>query len=264
MNIIMHDIKNIFRKNLNKWILWFGCLIMLTIISIANLKITNQQNSILDLWFLLFEGVKNNQQSFYIPPFSWLLIQIFLAYLMGDYVFKELKENSFYTLIKSQSRLNWFLGKIIWIIGTVSLFYFTIIIILIFSSFWLDLNFTTWGEYSNYTFDSNLTKLTNPINFFLLFLLSCFITSLLISIIQVILTLLIKPIYSFCIIVSILLASIYFSSSLLISKYLMAIHFATFFKNGIFEGVNIFTYEIISFIFITFLGYKYFNKMNLI
>ncbi|RKI19417.1 hypothetical protein, partial [Bacillus thuringiensis] len=236
MNIIIYDIKNFVKKNVFKWFYWCVSLLVLCVLSIITLKSENQVNSSLDLWFYLFIGSRDYTSGIIeLPPFSWLLIQAFLAFLVGDYLYNELKENSFYALLRVKKRHDWFLAKIIWLIFTVMLFYITILICLILSSFYLDSNINMWGNYSKNIFKSHLVLSMNPLKFFILSFFSCFITSLVISLVQVLLTLIIKPIYSYIFIIVMLLISIYVSSPILLGRYLMVIRYIEFFSNGFFE-----------------------------
>jgi len=265
MNIVIYDIKNSIKKNVFKWVFWCVFLLVLCALSIITLNSENQVNSSLDLWFFLFTGVRDYTPGIIqFPPFSWLLIQAFLAFLVGDYLYNELKENSFYALLRVKKRRDWFLAKVVWLIVTVMLFYITILICLILSSFYLDLNINMWGNYSNTVFKNHLVLSINPLTFFVLSFFSCFITSLVISLVQVVLTMIMKPIYSYIFIIVILLISIYVPSPILLGRYLMVIRYIEFFSNGFFEGTYIILCEILLFFFVLILGSIYFKRMDLI
>lgn len=265
MDIVIYDIRNSIKKNVFKWFFWCFFLLVLSVLSIANLISENQVNSSLDLWFYLFIGVRDYTSGIIqFPPFSWLLIQAFLAFLIGDYLYNELKENSFYTLLRVEKRFDWFLAKVIWLIFTVILFYITILICLILSSFYLDLDINMWGDYSSTVFKKHLVLSINPLTFFALSFFSCLITSLVISLVQVMLTMLIKPIYSYIFVICLLLASIYVPSPILLGRYMMVIRYIELFSNGFFEGTYIIFCEILLFFFVLISGSIYFKRMDLI
>ncbi|OHX31076.1 hypothetical protein [Bacillus mycoides] len=265
MNIIIYDVRNVIKKNINKWVLWCVFLFVLCVLSVITLNGSNETNNCLDLWFLLFGGVKDyTPGTMQFPPFSWLLIQASLAFLVGDYLYNELKENSFYVLVRVKRRFNWFFAKIVWIIITVVLFYMTILLSLVLSSLYLDLDINMWGSYSRTIFENQEILFINPLTFFSLSFFICFITSLVLSLVQVMLTLIIKPIYSYIFIIFILLLSVYISSPILLGRYLMVIRYIDYFSNGIFEGMHIIVYEILVFFFVLILGSIYFRKMNLV
>ncbi|MGH0950992.1 hypothetical protein [Bacillus mycoides] len=263
MNIIMYDIKNAITKNSNKWIVWLICLFFLCTLFLIMLNNPDEKNNSLDLWIFLVGGVPKHSQEVNIP-FSWLFIQALMAFLVGDYLYNELKKNSFYVLIRVKNRRYCFFAKIISIVSTIFLFYITIAIALLLSSFALTLNVNEWGDYSKKLFEKEFIISTNPLVFLTISFLICFVTSILISLVQVLLTMIIQPLYSYIFIIIILLMSIYIHHPIFLGKYLMLLQYTDFFQNGIFTGMHIIVYEFIAILFIMTLGSIYYKKMDLL
>ncbi|PEJ98950.1 hypothetical protein [Bacillus wiedmannii] len=263
MNIIMYDIKNVIIKNLSKWIIWLVCLFLLCTLSLMMLNSPNTQNSSLDLWIFLVGGVPKYSQGGGIP-FSWLFVHALMAFLVGDYLYNELKENSFYVLIRVQNREHWFFAKVISVIITIFLFYVTIAIALLLSSFSLNLNANAWGDYSKNLFEKEFITSTDPWGFLKISFLMCFVTSVLISLVQVLLTMIIQPLYSYIFIIIVLLMSIYITHPIFLGKYLMLLQYIDLFQKGIFTGIHVIVYEFIVILCVVTLGNIYYKKMDLL
>jgi hypothetical protein len=264
MNLIIYDSKNVAKKNGSKWIVWCSLLLFICIFSIGILNVEEEENNLVDLWLFLLSGNDESSDGIPFPPFMWILIQASLGMLVGDYLYKELKENSFYVLLRVKRRFDWYIAKVVWVFITVVVFYCTILAAVLISSIWIDGDMNIWGTYAQSVFKSSFIVDVNPVTFFIFSFVSCFITSLLISIVQVVLTMVMKPIYSYLIIMGILLLSVYIPSPYLIGEYLLVNRYANVFQDGTFNVVYIYGYELVLFLIISFLGYTHFRKMNLV
>ena len=200
----------------------FSLLTMLTIYKVYDFQIINSKSIILELFkgcdFLQFSG-KVVVSGFQFP-FSWLLINTFIIYALGDYFYKDIKENGKYLLIRVKKMKLIYIAKIIWSITMINLYYCILIII----AGVLGALFSNGSyEYMN----PNYLKIStfNLIGYiFVLYTL----TTISLVIFFITLTMKVKPVYSFLIVVVLYTSSLFVDSKLFIGQHSLLIRHVPF------------------------------------
>lgn len=81
-----------------------------------------------DYFVWIFKGMPaytDLKREFIIPDGFWIFFQLFLLYTIGFHTEQELKNNSHILLIHANQRANWWIGKCLWIITNVVVYYTT-------------------------------------------------------------------------------------------------------------------------------------------
>ncbi len=227
---IKHDIVQGFIYNRKKFvlILLFFCVICLfcnrEINTLEKLGYINSNPGMVEYILYFSEGMREYIPNSEIPfqiPFAWLSVNLLLAYIIGDYVIKDLHTIGTQMIIRSSQRKIWIFGKIVYCIFCVLFVYlletFVCFLFGLFSeNIHLNISQNIWEIF--YGINPSLYSLPELISG--LILLPVF-TSIVISIFQVFLTIYIKPIYSFIVISVYMIASAYWKSYMLIGNYSM-------------------------------------------
>ncbi len=120
--ILKHDLYSGFCQYRGKFLL--GILFFSLIGIGANLEAESYQLrhlSMLEMVGYLFAGVmpfqeeRSNAADFQIP-IIWMILQIYIAYIVGAYPLQDLKSYGVNLLLRTRDRGKWWLGKVIWVV----------------------------------------------------------------------------------------------------------------------------------------------------
>lgn len=239
--LVFYDIKNGFIHEYKKIILipvFFFILCCNFYFSYLNFADTSSIGSIGDFLLYIYGGMKeyipSRTQPFQFPTI-WMFVLAYLLYFTLYYPYDDLMGYGQHILIRSGGRLKWWYSKCIWNIVSV-VFYFilswcSVILFCVLSK--MPLSF----EISNFMYDSvfyvNENIALYPANIIKDLLLMPLLTMITISLLQMVLSLMVKPIYGFWASMACLLASAYYANPLMIANYAMAIRSDAVITNGI-------------------------------
>ncbi len=231
LKIIMYDLKNSIRYNRIK-------LIILVLIDIAicislNSEIQNYvgvglKNSSISFGdYLLYanKGMRNfikEEGRLFIIPFQWLVINIFISFLIGNYSTNELYGYGQQFLIREEKKFNFIFSKYLFAIYTTVFAYLIgYIVMLVFSiSSSKILSIIPNSEFSLLAYALDIQNIS-VITFIFATVIQPIIASIAISFIQITLSWIVKPIVSYLSIVIYIIISAYFQSYLLLGNHSM-------------------------------------------
>lgn len=212
-----------------------------------------------------FKGTENfipGDNNFRVNVF-WILNNTYLSFFIGFYPFKDLSEVGQLVLLKSEKRYFWWLSKCIWI--TLSVFFYYLIAFIVILSFAFitgSLNIMPQENIQIYFSQVDISNL-NMISF-LKIIFQLLFASIALSLFQMLLALILKPIISFILIFSCLIISIFYTSFFLPGNSSMMIRSEYLCLT---ENIKFTDCFILSLFFICFsiiLGSVIFTKYNII
>ncbi len=130
--MVVLDIKEGILKNFYKYIL---VCIIIVLIAAAYIhtyndlrmagKINYTRFSIADIWIYFFRGkfININRGSYEFPSVIYLMLQMMIAYIIGDYARKDYDVRARYIVPRTGSREKWIVCKIVWMWCSISLIY---------------------------------------------------------------------------------------------------------------------------------------------
>lgn len=192
-----------------------------------------------DYWFYAYGGMKEYIPSPYNPfqfPVIWVILFLTLSFILLTYPMKDLHNIGAQMLIRSSSRSQWWLSKCLWIF-TGTLLYHTLFLgtlTALCAIFHIPLTASIHTELLKLLFSMDidtelLTRTFIPLSVFILPPLF----SAAINILQMTLSLFMKPIFSFLIIAILMLSSAYLLSPWLLGNYAMPLRYKWILANGI-------------------------------
>ena len=192
--------------NWPKFIFAAAIFAFLTIVNVLHIQV---ESNILDYLFEAFKGIGYERQF----SITWLTIQLYIAYIIGSYIVDDLLENGTYVLSRSGSRIKWWISKTIWMFISVLCFYgiavITIGAVVYFSPAELSLKWSTYAEKAILPLSD--IKIT-PFFFLLRILVLAVVSSVAIGTVQICLSLIINPLFSYLAITVIWFATFFFFS----------------------------------------------------
>lgn len=243
LKLIKRDIMNGYYQTRYKMVFWV-CFIVSSVILYAN----NISNGILngsylevatlgDLIQYIYLGpydLNPAQNSFFRLPVIWLGYHLMVAYLVGDYIQDDLSGSGQIFLIYSRKRLNWWVSKYVWTICFVVSLYFVSYILLFIAAVLFNFHFalSITPQLSIELF-SNDYSITSHFSFLATYVFLPLLTSCVVSTIQVILILVVKPVLSYIFVISLFVISIYVPSPLLITNFAIPAHNSIYVDSGV-------------------------------
>lgn len=152
---------------------------------------------------------------------QWFLVNIYLSIIIGYFPLKDLSESGIQVLIRTKSRVSWWLSKCLWVTYNVLIYYaISIIVITVFSLFHGGLSLEPSKELNLIL--SNLD--TSKFNFkgiLIVGIILPVITSITFSLIQLLISLFTNSIISNMFIITVLTLTPFYCNSFFIGNYLM-------------------------------------------
>lgn len=215
-----------------------------------------------DYIFFCFKGMPEfNAKQYNNLNLSWICIQLSLAYLVSFYPSKDINGYGQLMIIKSKKKIVWWISKFIWCVLTVLMFYVVAFItVFIFSILFGNISFFPQGNILTnfcdiyYVIDSNIIYL-----FFILLL-----NSITISLLQMVISILIKPIIGLLFIIIMHIFTIFTYSEFVYGNQLMLIRSSEFITKRLNYFVISFVSSIILIAFSFIIGYLFFRRKDII
>lgn len=214
-NIIIRDVINGFSQNKTQYFLFVLFIAIITISSGNALK--NEHANIVDIFFLNYKdiGYVINNEGMLNIPMNWLMINMFIAFIIGNFLSKDLQEMSVYILMRTKRFREYWIAKVCWIAINILVIYSLLFIVTYcIGSIFVDTSIE-WSLFSQRIIQNQLLmEITGGELLTNLLLLYC-MTSFTVSLLQVNLSLFVDSKYSFLLILLILSSSIVVDNQLL-------------------------------------------------
>lgn len=198
---------------------------------------TIQEPGLVDAWVYFFKGTPpfNTVDIHFVVPATWLVSQIYVLYIVLWYPVKDLNSNGVHLLIRSGNRKIWWISKFCWVLVSVTLYYillFTVTMICV------KFKFVNWDYIDALLGLAYSTEeiMYSPQQYLKVFLSPLF-SSYGYAILELILSIAISPVLSFCAVFILNLLAVFFTSPVLFANLSMlartdvilggAIHFNT-------------------------------------
>ncbi len=196
-----------------------------------------------DYWFYLYGGMCE-----YIPspdnpfqfPAVWILVFLVLPFILLNYPFRDMYGVGQQVLVRSGQRSLWWLSKCCWnFCGTV-LYHLIIqaaglVLSLVFE---VEISNQIHMDFINLVFNIRYQEVWNPSSLPVAALLLTMLVSAAVNMLQMTLSLFIRPMFGFFAVAVLLLASAYLLSPLLIGNYAMAFRYDWMLKAGVSMGAG--------------------------
>ncbi len=271
IRLLRYDLVCGFAANIKKIVMFVIVMILYNVIAyheiMAFCKGTGIKPGMLDYFCYVLGGPKyipENMLDIYEIPVMWLMVQIMIAYIIGYYAITDLHRYGQHILLRSESRIKWWISKIIWNVITVLSMYAIVFL----------MTFIT-GYISGAECKGKLTeeicvgvcKLSSVTQNEKLLYIELFIMpviiSVSISILQMTVALITYPIIGFVVSQSITFLSTIYTTKILLSNYAMLSHSRyTCFSNIVYSDGLI--YGFIVMIISIFVGSIYFNHVDIL
>lgn len=267
--LIYFDIKNGLLKEKIKIIFIPFIFIILCIVVYLTHSQYGEVNTFGEYWLYIVGGMKE-----YIPskfesfkfPIIWFFIMIYLSYMTLYYPYNDLIGYGQNVLVRSSGRSRWWLSKCVWnTLSVVAYFLIGITIVLVFCLAFdmkINLNISPYMYENVFHINDDICLYPQSISYELL--LMPILTAITISQIQMLLSLWIRPLYSFVTTVCILLASSYYVKPYMIGNFAMATRFDTVITNGvsISDGLIILLSIIVITVLIGAISFRHYDIIN--
>lgn len=189
----------------------------------------------------------------------WLCFFCYLSYMVGYYTRDDLKINANNCLLRIGSKEIWWVSKCIWCVMTVVILYGLLLLcILLFVFGFGDLRSSFHPELMVQYNGCDLTPGSEPSLLLISFILPL-VTSVVISLVQICISIYIKPIFCFFFSLVYLLCASYFSHPLLIYNYTMICR-----NKELGDGGSIILMMLASVFFVVLLGCKFIRYKDFI
>lgn len=227
---IRHDIIQGFLRNRRKYLILIAFL-LITYISFQNEMLNlstagfiQGKPGFLDFIMYIAQGMREyipESDEPFVIPFAWLSINLLLAYIIGDYATRDLYEFGTQMILRAKKKKYWLTGKIIYCFGcTLSVYFFQVAVAYLFSALNGNYNIFISEQIWQIYFGVDPCSFS-PFEIVNLIFILPFLTSFVLSLMQLLGTLIFKPIYSFLVVTIYLISSAYWKSYFLIGNYSM-------------------------------------------
>lgn len=189
------------------------CFFVCTAFCRESIELTGITPSFLEYCLYLFKGMEpydpESNEPFRVP-YIWLFFHLYMAYLIGNYPQRDLSGVGAQILMRLQSRKIWWVSKCLWNLTSVLIYYFLIFsVVFLFSLCSGSLSVTTNAEIQNMLTGVNAAAFSRRSLICYVFLLPI-LTSMAVSMFQMVLSFLIRPVFSFVCIVMLYIISAYY------------------------------------------------------
>lgn len=156
-------------------------------------------------------------------PITWFTFYSLLIFIIGFYIVDDLKKNATVFLLRIASRRLWWLSKLVWCIFTVVLYYLIFLFACIVISFVFgEVSFSPNKDIAQTVFAFDASNVTS-IDFLITGILPSLFVSIAIAIFEILLCLIVKPVYSYVVVLCYLVGNIFACKEFLILNYSMFI-----------------------------------------
>lgn len=269
--LIKYDIKSGTKSNIYKFCFLIGILVCIGLTAMKNLgvaeKSTGKSATILD-YICYFTGgpkyIPKDMYQLYVIPVLWLVIYVMISYIVGYYAMTDLDTYGSQILIRSGSRIKWWISKCIWNMVTVVSAFFLIYISAIVAGFLGGANKSMHLTKEIVMISCNIDN-PNGSNttYIIILLIMPIVVAFAISMMQMTIALITSPIIGFIVTQSIVFLSTIFANKVLFVNYSMLSHSNVTCPSNIkwIEGVII---SVIIYVISMIMGLIYFSKCNIL
>lgn len=233
VNLVKRDIRISKKSFFTKYILFvviFISYILLFIHGFKGYKLIDPKNLIYEIFKGTDYIIELDRKSDF--PIMWLFINCFIIYSIGDYMYKDIKSNCKYALIRVGRLREVYIAKIIWSMLVIFFYYMSIILITYILGY-------IFKNDSYEVIDPNYFKI-DTISLILIVFLLYFMTTMSFIIIFFVLTLKIKPTFVFLIELFIFLASVFSTNKYFLGQQSLIIRhtpFSSIYKITVSESI---------------------------
>lgn len=248
-NILKLDLIQGFNFYKKKLILFLMIMLILNIGKIVT--IINYNGNLMDLFFLIYKDLIFNMYSINIPM-NWLIINVFIIFILGDFISENIKRDSNYILLRSKKISLYWISKCAWIVINV-VFIYLILMLLTYLLGGIALGFSL--DSSKLMNDELVMKVPH-LTIIIWMIITYILTSIAMVFIQCTLSIVINSRYSFLITTIILTMSIVSKNKFLIGTHSMILRHNYFnIKIGLSITFSI-IYTVLISVILMILGYK--------
>ncbi len=270
IKLIRYDLRNGLLRCWKKFLISF-CMFTVFCFDLylnwSNCRLNPSDLSLGDYALFLFRGMReyipDSSQPF-IFPILWMLFYILIFYIVLYYPFQDLNGFGKNILVNSRKRSLWWLSKCVWIIFSV---------ITYFALAWAAAIIFSLTTGTNLSLQINKLQLMMlgvrdvemvlPIkNFVGLAIILPPLVAISMCLMQLTISLFVKPLYSFLFSISVLLISAYYKSELLLGNYAMLIRLDIWSENGL-KSINGIYFSIILGLVSIVIGCIYFCRTDI-
>lgn len=248
-NILKLDLVHGFNFYKKKLILF---LVIMVVLNIGNIvAVRNYHGNLIDLFFIMYKDVKFDPISLDIP-INWLIINVFVIFILGDFISENLKRDSNYILLRSKKILLYWLSKSTWIVVNMLLIYLVVMgLTYLLGGIFLGFNL----ENSKFIKEAVVMEVPH-LNILIWMLITYMFTSLALTLFQTIISIVLNSRYAFLATTIILTMSIWWNNKFLVGIHSMILRH-NYFNNQIGLSINFsLVYTIGISIILMVLGYK--------
>lgn len=221
-SLAIYDIGYSFRKNKYKWC---AALIILAFLAFRSIDVVTYYGFTPDLlstsWSVMSgarEYLLSADRTFELPAY-WFLFHIYLSFLVGFYTVSELRFSNGHAITRTYSRTIWLASKLFSIIVNIILYYSCFFLFLLVGI--LFTGGTVFPSTGVIGISGVVVGGMSIMSVFLKFWLLPMIVSVTLCLIQVIASLFFEPVLSFLCTVGYLIASVFWTSPILIGNFAM-------------------------------------------
>ncbi len=198
--------------------------------------IVTSQASVTDYLIYILKGIR-----VYIPtpdtkfevPILWLIVYVYLAFVAGSYPIDDLALSGQQILLRTQKRVQWWLGKCLWIVLNAIIFFaIGYAVIICFASVGGNLSLKPSNDIVRVYCEMDVSGV-NTGSLLAAVTVLPLITAIALSLLQTTLAIILKPIYAFLLIACVMVASAYFFTWVLPGNHIMLLRNALMMDGGI-------------------------------
>lgn len=269
MKLVLFDCKQGIKNQYYKYIIAAIIYIFICLLFSITYNLRNglSEFSFVDVLMYFFRGKHIDQElsKNEFPAPIYMFFQILMAYIVGNYCYRDLKERARYVVVRTGNRSGWFISKVLWSIISVTAAYALMwgiicILCIIHPS----------GEISIVIHQKILSSICDLGNIvagdsevILNILLVPYITQICIAVIQVSLELIFNPLISYIAIMTVIILSAYYRMFFYIGNGFMIINNSCI-EGGVVEGKLIMIFGIICAFVIMSISYIRFRKIDIL
>lgn len=184
-------------------------------LSIYN-KVQLGEIGITNLVFEIFKGISYEDISFknFDFPLVWFMVNFFIVFIVGSYMYDDLKNNGVYILSRIGNPQYFWISKVLWIIINNLIYYLIVLGIAVIAG----------KRFSGSSLEKDLIETLGTL--FILY----FTTSVALCLLNTTLSLIVKPVYAYLIIILLLDFSIFLKNNLLPGQHSLILRHVPFDK----------------------------------
>ncbi len=244
LKFISFDFKNGLARNWQKYLVVLGVSVLFSF-ALSNelpraqeaLKLPATAPTLGDYLVNLVAGISKYVFNMGTPfrfPASWLLVFLLVAYITLNYPYRDLMGSGKQLLIEAGSRWAWWLSKCVWVTASVLVFFAScvagVLIWLAITRGSLSLEVSAAVPTALGFYTKSIEPQTWQLDAWLF--LSIPLVTIAICLVQMLVSLVVKPIFSFICTIGLLFFSAYFQTDALIGNFLMAARCSSFNDGG--------------------------------